>query len=118
MKIYLAARYGRAAEMCKVRTELQKYGHEITSHWIDGLHNADQDSRYAQEDFDDVVLCDAVVSFTGDPNGRSRGGRHVEFGVGLALRKRMIIVGPRENVFHRLPVVEVYSTLLDLLNSL
>jgi hypothetical protein len=37
--------------------------------------------------------------------------RHTEFGIGLALGKRLILVGEhREHVFHYLPVVEVYET--------
>lgn len=40
----------------------------------------------------------------------SRGGRHVEFGMALALAKRCIVIGPRENVFHLLPQVEQYDS--------
>lgn len=40
----------------------------------------------------------------------SRGGRHVEFGMALAMDKRLVVVGPRENVFHLLPAVEQFDT--------
>jgi hypothetical protein len=53
-----------------------------------------------------------VVSFTEQPralNG-NRGGRHVEFGLAVALNKRLIVVGYRENLFHWLPQVEFVSS--------
>ena len=40
----------------------------------------------------------------------TRGGRHAEFGIALALGKRVIVIGPRENVFHALPAVERYES--------
>jgi hypothetical protein len=53
---------------------------------------------------EDVKRADCLISFTEDltvPN-TSRGGRHVEFGLALALAKLCYIVGPVENVFHEL----------------
>lgn len=41
----------------------------------------------------------------------ARGGRHVEFGVAVASCKRLVVIGPRENIFHHLPRVEVFPTL-------
>ena len=49
-----------------------------------------------------------MVSFT--EGGGGKGGRHVEFGLGLAQGKRMIIVGPREHVFHTADGVEQFDT--------
>ena len=117
MKIYLAAQYNRAAEMREVRALLCRRGHEVTSHWIDLDHETEGTPRYAQEDFYDVAAADAVVSFT-SANGGGHGGRHVEFGIGLALNKRLIIVGPRENIFHALPQVEVYPDLMALISRI
>lgn len=42
--------------------------------------------------------------------GRSRGARHVEFGLALGTGKRLLVVGYRENIFHVLPAVEYYET--------
>jgi len=45
-----------------------------------------------------------VITFTETPrSSNSRGGRHVEFGIALGMRKRAVVIGPRENVFHCLP---------------
>ena len=120
MKIYLAARYSMHPEMQGVRDVLTVFGHEITSRWID-LHGGDQlesttsaqlnshpeaVAEFGLHDIEDIEAADTVISFTA--GGGGKGGRHVEFGYGLALMKRMIIVGPRENVFHTLPCVKHY----------
>jgi hypothetical protein len=58
------------------------------------------------------MAADAVIIFTEIPNTiLATGGRHVEFGLALAQGKRVIIVGPRENVFHYLlPDSQVFAT--------
>jgi hypothetical protein len=123
MKIYLAARYSRNAEMRGVRDVLQTLGHHITSRWIDchaGKYltsftpeHLNNDPEYcsaiARHDWDDLSEADTVISFT-DTTGGGKGGRHVEFGLSLALGKRSILVGPRENVFHTLPEIEHYPS--------
>ncbi len=58
-------------------------------------------TKFAREDFLDVVMCDVLIAFTEAPrSSSSRGGRHVEFGIALGLKKPVWIVGPRENIFH------------------
>jgi hypothetical protein len=120
-KIYLAARYSRNAEMRGVRDVLQALGYEVTSRWIDQHGgnllesivaeklNADPAgaSRYAEIDIDDLRAADVVISFT-SVDGGGKGGRHVEYGLALGLGKRLVLVGPREHVFHTLPAVEWY----------
>lgn len=120
MKIYLAARYSRFPEMQGCRTILEAMGHTVTSRWINGDHDykgdqspSEQRVRFALEDWDDLMAADCVISFTEEPGkagGRNRGGRHVEFGAALALGKRVIVVGFRENVFHEMPAVEFFPT--------
>jgi hypothetical protein len=58
------------------------------------------------------MAADAVIIFTEIPNTvLATGGRHVEFGLALAQGKRVIVVGPRENVFHYLlPESQVFAT--------
>lgn len=117
MDLYTAARYSRYPEMQGHAERLHQAGHTVKARWILGDHelrsggHSDADvwaARWAQEDLEDLVNADAVVSFTegpGDIPGRARGGRHVEFGAALALRKPLFVVGYRENVFHHLPQV-------------
>ncbi|HVH53931.1 MAG TPA: hypothetical protein VNA32_07345, partial [Actinomycetota bacterium] len=122
----------RNAEMRAVRDELEAMGHKVTSRWID-LHagstsylsadalgileksftpeqlsaTPDLCSAYAIADWADLDSAVCVISFTCGTGGK--GGRHVEFGVGAALGKRLIVVGPREHVFHTLPEVEWFE---------
>lgn len=120
MNIYLAARYSRNPEMREVRDRLEVLGHKVTSAWIDN-HGGELEksftperlaaepefcARFAEVDVGDLLAAEIVVSFTGNGGG-GKGGRHVEFGLAVATCKRLIIVGPRENVFHCLPQVEV-----------
>lgn len=120
--IYLASRYSRNDEMRGVRDVLTAYGFTVTSRWID-LHpdvvgdftesftvdTLNQEpgkcAPLGQHDLDDIDRADWVVSFTGQGG---KGGRHVEFGYGVAKGKRMIVVGPREHVFHTLSTVDAF----------
>lgn len=115
VKVYLAASYSRRQEMVHhAAAVLREAGLEVTSRWIDGSHELDDSAtvedraRLAMEDLEDVVRADVVLSFTDGPQsaGKGRGGRHVELGIALALGKRVLLIGPPENVFHYLPQVE------------
>jgi hypothetical protein len=122
MNIYLASRYSRFPEMAEYAATLRDLGHIVSSRWILGDHDlrahgeAEADyyqSLWAAEDWEDLCTADTVISFTeppGDVPGRSRGGRHCEHGIALALKKRCIVIGFRENVFHWLQTVEFYAT--------
>ena len=126
MKIYLASRYSRFPEMQSYRSELERAGFSVTSRWINGGHQMDSAGmstqagevnrmQFAQEDYDDLCSADCVISFTEEPRtmSNSRGGRHVEHGMAIALGKRVIVVGHRENIFHCLPQVEFFPTWED-----
>ena len=121
MRIYLAARFHRSGEMLDVAGALSRAGHFITSRWIHGRQNA-PDLVSAVEDIEDLSDADCLVSFTERPtegvSWAARGGRHVEFGVALAMGKRLCVVGPRENIFHHLPRTEVFRSLAELIEAL
>ena len=59
-------------------------------------------SAVALRDLGDIEAAQMVISFTED-NGGGKGGRHVELGVAIGLRKFLIVCGPREHVFHTAP---------------
>ncbi len=127
MKIYLAARYSRREEVCEYREQLRVLGHEVTSRWLNGDHQAENDDlhagaeaeRFAFEDFKDVLDAEMMISFTEKPRTtNSRGGRHVEFGIALGRMMRVWVVGPRENVFHCMEDVRQFDRWVDALNSL
>ena len=132
-KIYLAGRYGRREEIAGYAEELRRLGAIITSYWLAGSHDLDgtedaeqktaKERMWAVEDLGDVDYANWLIAFTEHPDGvvpgRARGGRHVEFGFALAQgNKRLIVVGPRENVFHCLARVEQYDTWRDCLAAL
>lgn len=131
MQFYLAARYSRAEEMREVQSHLEALGHKVTSRWIEQPHGADSDiirsrqdiaEQAAVEDLEDLTAADVVISFAGNGSSKkekpSKGGRHVEFGVGLALNKESVVIGTPENAFHWLPNVDRYDTIEDYIETL
>lgn len=114
MKVYLAATFASRPLMEVVADRLKTHGFEITARWVYGGEEGLTREQIAILDLEDVDAADAVVSFT-YPRGTltSGGGRHVEFGYGLAKGKKLILIGARENVFHEFPGVELHETLDD-----
>ena len=122
MKIYIAARFSRRPECNELAHKLMALGHTITSRWVKpdsdhvaptGLSQQAADKereRFAVEDLEDVIACDAMVSLMEEPRNNSRGGRHVEFGIAVGLKKMLFVIGPRETVFHHLPQLAHYET--------
>jgi hypothetical protein len=123
--VYLAARYSRYEELQGYAEQLVEVGCLVTSRWIKGDHQVTDDQlknldvgeeaeyplrvRFAEEDVLDLRAANVIVSFTEPPrSGPSRGGRHVEFGMALAMGKQVVVVGHRENVFHCLPQVAFF----------
>jgi len=125
VRIYLAARYSRRAEMQTYAEDLIAAGCTITSRWIYGSHQISDEGlsleataidrrRFAEEDYADLISADICISFTEPPRStNSRGGRHVELGIALGTGKQCIVVGHRENVFHCLPDVAFYATWVE-----
>jgi hypothetical protein len=130
MRIYLAARYSRVSEMQQYAIQLAAIGHEVTSRWIQRSHQMltemsldnphyGLEARFAQEDLEDLKKADCILCFSEAPRStNSRGGRHVEFGAAMAWNMRLIIIGPRENVFHHIPSIEVYDNWDELWQAL
>lgn len=83
------------------------------------LKSATLRAHFANDDWEDVTQADCVISWTEPPrSSANRGGRHVEFGIALAMGKRCIVIGHRENIFHWLPKVEFYATWEEALSRL
>lgn len=133
--VYLAARYSRLRELQVYRDELRAAGFDVRARWVDGEHemvdgvaSPEQSCGFAMDDIEDLRAARIVINFTEHPgaDGRQRGGRHVEFGYALTCLLdtgwiepyRVLIVGPRENVFHYLPAVEQYDTWPECLAAL
>lgn len=133
MIVYLAARYSRREELNGYAGRLRAEGFTVDARWLLGAHQVSDDQlnweakvedderqddeaiafrqMCANDDWEDLARADVIVAFSEPPRSNaSRGGRHVEFGIALALQKRVVVVGPRENVFHCLPQVAVVRT--------
>lgn len=132
-QIYLASRYSRREELCGYRIQLAQNGFLVQARWLDGGHqlsdrgipigdgkeNAKLRAKFARDDWEDVTNADAVINFTESPRSNaSRGGRHVEYGIALGMRKPVYVVGYRENIFHWLPEVLFFETFDEVLRVL
>ena len=128
MKIYLAARMGRRNEMRKNAEVLEGIpGMEVVSDWYK-IHVDDSDfseddlGAMAEWDLVGVGICDCLLIFTEnhsvDIPGASRGGRFVEMGYALAKGKRVVVIGPLENVFCRHPGVDWFENFNDFLRGI
>jgi hypothetical protein len=120
---YFASRFSNHPLMREVRDRLLAEHPEsvVTSRWID-LHGGDQDTsvtaevlsatpevgvRFCLDDLEDIDMAHVVVSFTGEGG---KGGRHIEYGYALGSGKDLVIIGPRENIFHTHPRARWYPT--------
>lgn len=109
--VFLSARYGRRHELRRYREDLVRLGFRVASRWIDGEDEdgpggptREEARRWLEMDLVDLARSNVFVSFSEDPAappaGASRGGRHVETGMALEAGKEVLLVGPRENLFH------------------
>jgi len=118
--VYLASRFARREELRQVARELEACGYEVTSRWLDSYDalapdELDPDGRaaaLAAMDLEDVRRASICVAFTEDASQvkPGRGGRHTELGIALALGLRVVLVGPREHVFHCLPDITQFGS--------
>jgi nucleoside 2-deoxyribosyltransferase len=128
VKFYLAAGFSRKDEIAGKTRQLQslKIGVTSTWPWEDAAPHSTLDSvgdEYlilnGRKDLGEIKAADGVILFTQDPTKPFvRGGRMHEFGYAQGLGKRLIVCGPRENIFHYLPEVEVVATWEELLKKL
>jgi hypothetical protein len=118
-RIYFAARTGRQEELREIAEHLTVEGAEVTSRWLfsEPLTNSELSAlgrapALAQMDLDDLARAQVCIAFTEGTTtaNAGRGGRHAELGIALGLGKRVLVVGPREHVFHCLPGIEHYPS--------
>lgn len=121
-KVYIAASFTRRKEAAALRRQLAAAHHLVLSRWLD-VESDDYDNtpmskmqQYAAMDLEDLFKSEALVCLTGDK--ASRGGRHAEVGAALATGKRVILLGPREQIFHWHPCVRVVTRFKELLEVL
>jgi hypothetical protein len=125
---YFAGRFSRNKELARYRDELEEVIPEayVTSRWIDChpdivggqktsatpeqlADDPDEFWKFGKHDIEDLDCSETIVSFT-DTIGGGKGGRHFEHGYAIATEKRIVLIGPRENIFHCHPYTEVFPT--------
>lgn len=135
MRYYFAGAYARRKELAYHVLSLTNAipGAVVVSTWLNSTQ-ADDDNdagfsdlsdprivelawSYGQRDLAELATADAIVSFTGQGG---RGGRHIEHGVAMDIHEfraavgdapmRLIVIGPREHVFHCHPATENFAS--------
>jgi len=109
-------------------------GYIVECRWLDGAHQLHPEaatidttrdeipieaSVFALDDLSDIRNCDILLAFTDPPYTKTnRGGHHVEFGFALGQGTPVVIIGPRENVFHCMPNVVQFKTWEEFIKEL
>lgn len=121
MKVYLAARYQWIDKMKVEREKFLAAGFEITADWIesDEVNQARSRSENARLDLYGIAQADVFVLYA-LPIGTmfSSGGRMTELGYAIALGKKVILVGERENVFCHLDNILAFNSTEDVIAHL
>ena len=122
MRIYVSASYPRIEEARKVASALNALGHEVTSKWLESkasIYRADswlaERQAAAKMDLEDVSHAEAMVVLTGDT--LTKGGRHGEVGMAVAMGMPVMLIGPREMVFHYHPCIVVADQMIDIVKT-
>jgi nucleoside 2-deoxyribosyltransferase len=116
MKLYLAGPLSAAHDIRFMAARLQGAGHTLTSRWLSRPPSNDY-SRLAAEDLADIDACDCLILWTSQAK-HFGGARHTEAGYALGRGKRIVVFGPRENLFYTLPGVAQAYTVRGLLDVL
>jgi len=126
MKLYLAGRYDRREELLAVAENLRAQGHVVTSRWLDGEHEAQDETAgsetrrmWAECDKVDISLADVFIYFCEKDKSRQhgRGGRCFELGFAIGLEKNVrFIGGPEDNIFTCTIAEARYKTVDDLMS--
>ena len=121
--VYLSASFDARDIIEQYAAALMERGVEVTSNWLwepEKRHGAEfEDWEFrarANDDLADIDRADTVVMWTQWPS--STGGRHGEFLYGVAMGKRVVVIGARENVFQHLAVVEQFDSYEEFLATL
>jgi len=113
MKIYIATKKQDAA--VALRRKLKEIFQDkvsFVSSWIDqesyGNTPICQKMAIAERCENDVKQCDLLINIADEVN--THGGKHVELGIALALGKKIMVLGRKENIFHHHKSVIFFET--------
>lgn len=124
MKVYLAGPYQHKDSINVAAEQLRCLGIEVTSSWLEEPHKPttqmqdlthEEHLQYAERDVLDLIAADVFVLFADQTKSIIRAGRHVEFGMAVAINRLVepmpiFVVGPEyENIFHHLQEVKHFD---------
>ena len=109
--VYFCSQYQTRTLLRDVRTSLERAGIMVRSRWIDNNDERPM-SEWIDVNLVDLTASEVVVFFSlPEQHGWPTPGRHVELGHALALKKKVILVGKPESLFHFHPRIEVVPKL-------
>jgi len=121
MRIYLAAAYGDKDLMKLWRYQLRKISMVVTSTWLDQEEIASgyMETLIAHRDLEEIDSSDILVHYANPARrDRWRGGCQVEFGYALACRKKLVVIGEQQMVFHHCVNVRFFESFTSFLGAL
>lgn len=120
MIVYIAAPYQTLVMMHYLRRTLISAGFDVNASWLnEDPENISLQPEYAVRDMQDISEADVVVVYNPPEwTNKGAGGRHVELGIALALKKPVIVFGGVSNIFHLAPGVELAVDTFDVLTRL
>lgn len=108
-RVYLAGSLSVKSRCRGLLERLVREGYEVTSRWIlaeTGYDRSEAALRAAARmDYEDLGKAEVLVHCFTEVRS-SGGGADAELGIALAREMRIIVLGPKTNIFHRLPDVE------------
>lgn len=117
LKVYIAAPYPWRDSAIHVMRQLVDVGVQVTSTWL--VVQEEMADASARVDLADVARADVLIAI--NPPGweeQGTGGRHVELGYALALKRPVVLVGQPSNVFHYLDDIVRVPSCGDLVATL
>ena len=120
--VYLASHYSRKDEIKRAARDLEYVGVKVSSTWHreylasdTSLSDPKVSKAYwrsaAKRDFKELESATHLVFLSLSPDVEfTRGAHCVEYGIALALRKHIIVVGPSQHIFCYLPGVKFFDS--------
>lgn len=128
MRIYVSSRFKNQSLVKSFMLKILSMRHRTMEpvEFVNTWHNEDatahpqDDHLYAKEmahrDLREIDACDTVIVLT-DGCELVPGGMHFEAGYAYAQGKRIIVIGPRVNVFYHLGTIQSYASVPEFLAS-
>lgn len=116
-RVYVAAPVDDALIAVLLRPLLVAKGYNPIYTWPEraklyGDHHLEDLQVQGLEDEREVLSCAWFIQI-GDPDKKSGGGSHTEFGMARVNKSRLFVIGHRGNIFHFLPQVKWYTDIED-----